>query len=211
MADRTPADSTHLRPLALVPPLDQDQIATPESVPLTSFIGRTTEISVVVALLLRPEVRLLTLTGPGGIDKTRLALRVVETVRDTAGEASAWVSLAPVRDPELVLPTIAQALDVLHAAGESLLEQIRAYLQERRLLLVLDTADTRLASDHYPVVLESRDLGLAHGGPNPLGETGALRIVDGSIEGPDRPGMGIEFNIEAAKARLAPEDAAFFD
>ncbi len=211
MADRTPPDRAEPHPLSLVPLPDQDRIAVSGAVSLTAFIGRDQEISVVVALLLRPEVCLLTLTGPGGIGKTRLALRVVETVRDTSGEASAWVSLAPVRDPELVLPTIAQALDVLHAAGESLLEQIRAYLQERRLLLVLDTADTRLASDHYPVVLESRDLGLADGGPNPLGETGALRIVDGSIEAPDRPGMGIEFNIEAAKARLAPEDAAFFD
>lgn len=141
MADRTPTDSTHPRPLALVPLLDQDQIATPESVPLTSFIGRTTEIGVVVALLLRPEVRLLTLTGAGGIGKTRLALRVVETVRETSGEASAWVSFAAVHDPELLLPAIAQSLDVPHAAGESLLEQIRAYLQERRLLLVLDNAE----------------------------------------------------------------------
>jgi predicted ATPase len=113
---------------------------TPPPVPLTSFIGRDQELATLSALLQRPDVRLVTLTGPGGIGKTRLALQVVDRLRDQVDEVVS-VSLAPVRDPNLVLPTIAQALNVHDATGQSLLDQLQAHLQNRHLLLVLDNLE----------------------------------------------------------------------
>jgi predicted ATPase len=115
-------------------------------VPLTSFVGRDREIAAVMALLDRPDVRLLTLTGPGGIGKTRLAVQVAEDCALTSARAPPSCSLAPVRDPDLVLPILVQTLDVPDAAGQTFLDQIRAYLQGRHLLLVLDNLEHLLDS-----------------------------------------------------------------
>jgi non-specific serine/threonine protein kinase len=140
MVDPPPAARAH-RHSPVLAPLYQDQFATPDPVPLTSFLGRTRELATVTALLGHPDVRLLTLTGPGGSGKSRLALRVMEIVRDTFDDGSAWVSLAPVVDPDLVLPTIAQVLGVPDATGQSLFERVTAFLAERHLLLVLDNLE----------------------------------------------------------------------
>ncbi len=114
---------------------------TPPPVTLTSFIGRDEEMAAVITLLRRADIRMLTLTGPGGSGKTRLALRVMETVRETTGAAWAWVSLAPVRDPDLVLPTIAQALNVPDAARQALLTRVERFLADQVAYLVLDNAE----------------------------------------------------------------------
>jgi non-specific serine/threonine protein kinase len=113
----------------------------PVPVPLTSFIGREREIETVTALLLRPDLRLLTLTGPGGIGKSRLALRVVETLRDAYPGGVGFVPLAPVRDSDLVLPTVAQALNVPDTAHRPLPEQLQAYMAGRHMLLLLDNLE----------------------------------------------------------------------
>ena len=114
---------------------------TPTAAPLTSFVGRDREIATVTVFVHRPDVRLITLTGPGGIGKTRLALQVVDQVGEQFADGIAFVSLAPVRDPQLVLPTIAQALQVPDAAGQPLRERITAFLTERQMLLVLDNLE----------------------------------------------------------------------
>src|SRR5215210_6211896 len=81
-------------------------------VPLTSFVGREREVAAIQAAILNPDVRLLTLTGPGGVGKTRLALRVLSGLH-TAFLGGVWfVELAPVRDPALVLPAVASTLGV---------------------------------------------------------------------------------------------------
>src|SRR6266566_7380693 len=104
----------------------------------TPFIGRAQEVQECLHLLRRDEVRLLTLTGPGGIGKTRLALQVAAQLSDLFPDGLYFVNLAPLRDPGLVLPTIAQALDLQELAEHPLLDLVKAFLREKQLLLLLD-------------------------------------------------------------------------
>src|SRR5258707_1513801 len=104
---------------------------------LISLVGREAERKAACVLLVRPEVRLLTMTGPGGIGKTSLALSVADDMQDNFADGVCFVPLAAVHDPELVVPAIAEALEQ-QMGQRPILEIVRAYLRDRHLLLVLD-------------------------------------------------------------------------
>jgi class 3 adenylate cyclase len=107
-------------------------------VQLAPFIGREQEVAAVCDLLRREETRLLTLTGPGGTGKTRLALQGAAELCEPFTDGVFFVNLVPISDPAFVIPTIAEALGIQEGADQSLLERLKENLQQKHVLLLLD-------------------------------------------------------------------------
>ena len=118
----------------------------PLPVPRTSFIGREREIAAIVETVRSGARRLITLTGPGGVGKTRLILRVVDAIADSYSDGIWFVALAPVVDPGLVAASVAQTLGVQEAATRSTEAGIQEFLRGRRALLVLDNMEHVLSA-----------------------------------------------------------------
>lgn len=120
-------------------PAEPGQVS-PTNLPvqLTPLIGRESEVVQVRAQLSRPEVRLLTLSGTGGVGKTRLALQAASELVNDFPDGVFFISLAPISDSDLVVPAIAQTLDLWEARDQSPLNQLQVYLREKRPLLLLD-------------------------------------------------------------------------
>jgi predicted ATPase/DNA-binding XRE family transcriptional regulator len=116
--------------------------------PPTPFIGRVEEVEEVRAVLLREEVRLLTLTGPGGVGKTRLALRATEEAADHFPDGVAFVSLAALTDPGLVPSTMATSLGLKEVGTGPITETLTEHLRDKQLLLVLDNFEHLLPAGH---------------------------------------------------------------
>jgi predicted ATPase/class 3 adenylate cyclase len=112
--------------------------------PLTSFVGRERELGEVAALL--GAHRLVTLTGPGGVGKTRLALEVAAAAGGDFAHGAWFVALAPLADPRRVAAAVAQALGVRERGGEPLVETLKGALRVQEVLLVLDNVEHLLAA-----------------------------------------------------------------
>ncbi|MDQ3380922.1 MAG: adenylate/guanylate cyclase domain-containing protein [Actinomycetota bacterium] len=129
-------------------------------VPATTFLGREGELAEVLSLLAREDTRLLTLTGPGGTGKTRLALQAAAEASDAFPDGVFWVPLAPLRDPTLVLETMAQAVGSQNGLAE--------HIQDKEMLCLFDNfeqvveagaelADLLAACPNLDVLVTSRE------------------------------------------------------
>lgn len=126
----------------------------PTNIPsaLTPLIGAEKTLETVVAILRRQGTRLLTLTGPGGIGKTRLALAVGATILEDFPDGVFFVPLETVNDPSLLITQIARSSNVGTIRAQSMLETIQAYLRERKMLLILDNFEQLIEGG--PIVTE---------------------------------------------------------
>ena len=126
--------------------LQEDQPSMPSAAPSpmpsphTVLLGRERELAE-IEIFLRKEVRLLTLTGTGGVGKTRLAIEAARRAYALFPDGVTFVGLAPLGDPSLVIPTIAQTLGLREVEGRSAKDALYAYLIDSRMLLVLDNLE----------------------------------------------------------------------
>ncbi len=117
--------------------------------PPTALLGREQEIAQALGLVRERGVRLLTVTGPGGVGKTRLALELAHDLRADFADGLAWIDLTVLRDSSLVPQTVAQALGLREQADRPFSQQVRAFLQDKECLLLLDNFEHVLSAADF--------------------------------------------------------------
>lgn len=139
-------------------PLDAGFYQLP--VPGTVLLGRDRELTAVAGLFLQEEVRLVTLTGPGGVGKTRLALELATALREYFADGVAFVSLEPVAEASLVLPTIAQELGLTEHGTLRPGSTLLSFLRQKQMLLILDNFEQVLDAASEVAKLQAASAGL---------------------------------------------------
>jgi predicted ATPase/DNA-binding CsgD family transcriptional regulator len=145
--------------LRVFPPL-RALDAHPHNLPIVRgrLLGRERELAQARALLLRDDVGLLTLTGPGGTGKTRLSLEIAAALIDRFADGVFFVNLVPIADPNLVPSTIAQVLGIREMGGQPILDSLKEHVRSKQLLLVLDNFEQVLpAAPGVAAVLSASD------------------------------------------------------
>jgi len=202
---------------AFVEPITDSDASDLESPPslfpvsLTPLLGRQNEINALVGFLSDADVRLITLIGPPGVGKTRLAVQTATEAAGMFAHGLKFIDLAPVSDPQGLLPSLAQHLDVNEIPGVPLITRIAQALRQKNLLLVLDNFEqlAEAASQVYQLLSTTRNVKMLVTSRVPLHITGEHQYTVLPLALPQETSYGepIQDLLEYAAVRLFVERA----